>query len=111
MSALGRVVRAGVGRRRVQSAVTALTTMTAVAASIMAGALVVASQAPFDHAFARQHGAHLTGWFDGGRATAAQIAATAHAAGVTAAAGPYAVVSTTPRITPAGSACPRAPRR
>lgn len=106
MSALGRVVRAGVGRRRVQSAVMALTTMTAVAASIMAGALVVASQAPFDHTFARQHGAHLTGWFDGRRATAAQIAATAHAAGVTAAAGPYAVVSTTPRIDAGGLTLP-----
>ncbi|MEE4542951.1 FtsX-like permease family protein [Streptomyces sp. V4-01] len=98
MSALGRVVRAGVGRRRVQSVVMALTTMTAVAASIMAGALVIVSQAPFDHAFGRQHGAHLTGSFDGRKATFAQVAATAHAAGVTAAAGPYAVVSTTPRI-------------
>lgn len=97
MSALGKVVRAGVGRRRVQTVVMALTTMLAVTASIMAGGLVVASQAPFDHAFAQQHGAHLTGRFDGGRATAAQVAATAHTAGVTAAAGPFAVVTASPQ--------------
>ncbi|SHL57803.1 ABC transporter permease [Actinacidiphila paucisporea] len=98
MSALGKVVRAGVGRRRVQTVVMVLTTMTAVTASIMAGGLVVASRAPFDHAFAEQHGAHLTGRFDGTKATGAQIAATAHTAGVTAAAGPFAVVSASPRF-------------
>jgi putative ABC transport system permease protein len=76
----------------------ALTTMLAVTASIMAGALIVASQQPFDHAFSRQHGAHLTARFDGGEATESQVAATAHAAGVTAAAGPFAVVSATPQI-------------
>ncbi|MEU6849340.1 ABC transporter permease [Actinacidiphila alni] len=99
MSAIGKVVRAGVGRRRVQTVVMALTTMMAVTASIMAAGLVVASRAPFDHAFARQHGAHLTARFDGGRATAAQIAATAHAPGVTAAAGPFRVVTASPRVT------------
>ncbi|WUH92058.1 FtsX-like permease family protein [Streptomyces sp. NBC_00433] len=98
MSAIGKVVRAGVGRRRVQTVVMVLTTMTAVTASVMAGGLVVASQAPFDHAFAEQHGAHLTGRFDGRKATAAQVAATAHTAGVTAAAGPFAVVSAAPRF-------------
>ncbi|MFB7225838.1 FtsX-like permease family protein [Streptomyces sp. NPDC056227] len=103
MSALGKVVRAGVGRRRVQSVVLALTTMTAVAASVMAGALVVVSQQPFDHAFAKQHGAHLTGYFDGAKASAAQVRATARASGVTASAGPYASVSATPRVTPNGA--------
>lgn len=98
MSALGKVVRAGVGRRRVQTVVMVLTTMMAVTASIMAGGLVVASQAPFDHAFAQQHGAHLTGRFDGGKATQAQVAATADIDGVTAAAGPFAVVTATPQL-------------
>ena len=45
--------------------------------------------APFDHAFAAQHGAHLTAQFDAAKATAGAVAATAHAAGVTAAAGPF----------------------
>lgn len=102
MSALGKVVRAGVGRRRVQTVVMVLTTMMAVTASIMAAGLVVASRAPFDHAFAQQRGAHLTARFDGGRATREQVAATAHAAGVTAAAGPFAVVTAAPRITEGG---------
>lgn len=98
MSAIGKVVRAGVGRRRVQTVVMVLTTMMAVTASIMAGGLVVASQAPFDHAFARQHGAHLTGRFDGARATRDQVAATSRTTGVTASAGPFAVVTATPQM-------------
>jgi putative ABC transport system permease protein len=56
MSALGRVVRSGVGRRRVQTLVVALATLMAVASAVVAGSLMVASSAPFDHAFARQHG-------------------------------------------------------
>ncbi|MGW0869878.1 FtsX-like permease family protein [Streptomyces sp. NPDC002740] len=92
MSALGRVVRAGVGRRRVQTAVMIMTTLMAVTASVLAAGLLVASQAPFDHAFARQHGAHLTARFDGAKVTAAELTATAHAAGVTGAAGPFRTV-------------------
>ncbi len=91
MSALGRVVRSGVGRRRVQTVVIAL-------ASADGGdrggprrsALLVASNAPFDQAFAAQHGAHLTVLTDPAKATTAQLAATAGAAGVAAAAGPFA---------------------
>ncbi|MEV0092194.1 FtsX-like permease family protein [Streptomyces sp. NPDC050738] len=98
MSALGRVVRSGVGRRRVQTTVLVLTTLIAVAFSILGVGLVVASQAPFDHAFARQQGAHLTAQFDGTKATAAQLAATARAKGVTAAAGPYAVAPLNLRV-------------
>lgn len=96
MSALGKVVRAGVGRRRVQTLVMLLTTMMAVTASVLAAGLLVASQGPFDQAFARQHGAHLTVQFDGTRATAAQVAATAQVSGVTTVAGPYPVLSLLP---------------
>ncbi|MFL6074883.1 MAG: FtsX-like permease family protein [Mycobacteriales bacterium] len=96
MSALGKIVRAGVGRRRVQTLVITLTTMMSVTASVLAAGLLVASQGPFDHAFARQRGAHLTGQFDGRKATAGQVAATAHVSGVTAAAGPYPVLSLHP---------------
>ncbi|MFE6826950.1 FtsX-like permease family protein [Streptomyces sp. NPDC057690] len=93
MSALGRVVRAGVGRRRVQTAVMIMTTLMAVTASFLAAGLLVASQAPFDHAFAQQRGAHLTARFDGAKATAAELTATARAKGVTAAAGPFRTVA------------------
>ncbi|MFH0177257.1 FtsX-like permease family protein [Streptomyces cacaoi] len=93
MSGLGRVVRAGVGRRRVQTAVMIMTTLMAVTASVLAAGLLVASRAPFDHAFARQHGAHLTARFDGAKVTAAELTATTHAKGVTAAAGPFRTVA------------------
>jgi putative ABC transport system permease protein len=97
MSALSRVVRAGVGRRRVQTAVMILTTLMAVTASVLAAGLLMASQAPFDHSFAKQHGAHLTGQFDGTKVTASGLAATAHASGVTATAGPFRTLSLRPR--------------
>jgi putative ABC transport system permease protein len=91
---MGRVVRAGVGRRRVQTVVMSLTTLISVAASVLAVGLLVASDAPFDHAFASQHGAHLTAQFNG--VTAKQLVASTHATGVTAAAGPFQTVSGSP---------------
>ena len=98
MSALSKVVRAGAGRRRVQTLVMMLTTMMAVTASVLAAGLLVASQAPFDQAFAKQNGAHVTAQFDGSKVTSAQVSATAHVAGVTAAAGPYPVLSLRPQV-------------
>jgi putative ABC transport system permease protein len=115
MSALGRVVRSGVGRRRVQTVVVALATLMAVASAVVAGSLMVASSAPFDHAFARQHGPHLIAQVDGARASTAQLAATGHLPGVTASAGPYETVAIsptdpngmrTPELTVAGRATP-----
>jgi putative ABC transport system permease protein len=93
VSALGKVVRSGVGRRRVQSLVMALTTFAAVASSVLSLGLLTAVQAPFEHAFTARKGAHLAVQFDGSKVTAAQAAATAHAAGVTEAAGPYPVAA------------------
>ncbi|MFF2148062.1 ABC transporter permease [Kitasatospora sp. NPDC058190] len=98
MSALGKVVRAGVGRRRVQTLAVLLTVLTAVTASVLAAGLLIASRAPFDTAFAARRGAHLTAEYDPARSTEAQVAATARAAGVTASAGPYPVLSVSPRI-------------
>lgn len=93
MSALGKVVRSGVGRRRVQSLVMALTTFAAVTSSVLSLGLLAVVQAPFDHAFSARNGAQLAVQFDGSKATAAQAAATAHAAGVTEAAGPYPIAA------------------
>ncbi|KAA2252878.1 FtsX-like permease family protein [Solihabitans fulvus] len=95
-SPLGRIVRSGVGRKRVQTVVMTLTTLLAVAASVLAAGLLVDSQAPFERAFAAQHGAQLTAQINGATASAAQIAATAHAPVVTASAGPYPVASLHP---------------
>ncbi|MEV0488532.1 ABC transporter permease [Streptomyces atratus] len=87
--ALGRVVRSGVSRRRVQTVVIAVATMMAVASAVVAGSLMVATNAPFDHAFAKQHGAHLTVQFDPAKAGAADLEATRQLDEVTASAGPF----------------------
>ncbi|WP_127500530.1 ABC transporter permease [Actinoplanes solisilvae] len=89
MSALTRVVRAGVGRKRVQTIVIGLVVAIAVTSAVLGGSLMVASQGPFDRAFGQQRGAHLTAQFDVGKVTEAQLAASASAAGVAAAAGPF----------------------
>jgi putative ABC transport system permease protein len=96
MSGLGKVVRSGVRRRKVQTLVTGLAAMMAVTASVLGGSLLVASNGPFDQAFARQHGAHLTAQFDAGRTTAAQLSASGHAVGVTAASGPFRTATVNP---------------
>ncbi|MEU1286235.1 FtsX-like permease family protein [Kitasatospora sp. NPDC005856] len=112
MSALGKVVRAGVGRRRVQTLVMVLTTMVSVTACILALGLLVAAQGPYQRSFADQRGAHLNVLYDRAKASPAQLAATAHAPGVTATAGPYQAVTVQPRsgpgtrIPPAGSPLP-----
>lgn len=97
--ALGAVVRAGVGRHRVRTVVLTLTVLLAVAASVLAAGLLVASNAPFDHAFAGQHGAQLTAQFDAAKVSAARLAGTARVPGVTAAAGPFPTTSARPRST------------
>ena len=96
MSGLGRVVRSGVGRRRVQTIVIGLVVMIAVTSAVLGGSLLVASRSPFDRAFAQQRGAHLTAQFDAGKATEAQLTASASAAGVSAAAGPFPTAQIAP---------------
>ncbi len=96
MSGLGTVIRAGVRRRRMQTVVIVTTITMAVTASVLGAGLIVASRAPFDRAFARANGAHLSAEFDPARASQAAVAATAHVSGVTAAGGPYPMVSLRP---------------
>ncbi|MFF2779251.1 ABC transporter permease [Streptomyces sp. NPDC058052] len=106
MSALGRVVRSGVRRRRVQTLVIGLATTMAVAASVLAGSLLVVSGAPFRDAFARQNGTHLSVEFDAGRVTAGQVERSREASGVSAAAGPFRTATVTPRAGEAGPGWP-----
>ncbi|MGX1128096.1 putative ABC transport system permease protein [Streptomyces glaucescens] len=103
--ALGRVVRSGVGRRRVQTVVIAVATMMAVASAVVAGALMAAADAPFDRAFDRQRGAHLTAQFDPAEVSAERLAETGQPAGVTASGGPYPSVVFRP-VDRAGSRMP-----
>ncbi|MCQ4208945.1 ABC transporter permease [Streptomyces longispororuber] len=106
MSTLGTVVRAGVGRRRVQTLVIGLATMMAVAASVLGGTLMVISGAPFEDAFRKQHGAHLSVRFDASRVTAAELAKSAAADGVSGAAGPFRTATVVPRPDEAGPGWP-----
>jgi len=89
VSGLGRIVRSGVGRRRVQATGVALVAAAAAAASVLGAGLLVASSDPFDRGFATQQGAHLTVVADAAKVSSERLLATAHADGVTATAGPF----------------------
>ncbi|MFI6894078.1 ABC transporter permease [Streptomyces sp. NPDC050256] len=106
MSALGKVVRSGVGRRRVQTLVIGLATMMAVAASVLGGTLLVVSGTPFDDAFAKQHGAHLSLQFDAGEVSAGELSKAGNARGVSSAAGPFRTATVIPRSEGAGPGWP-----
>ncbi len=109
---VSRAVRGGLTRRRVQTIVIGLVLLISTGASVLALAIVVDSNAPFDHAFAAQHGADEVASIDSAKATAAQLAATSKLPVVTAASGPFAEVtvaadiSATPGCTPGpGNPC------
>jgi putative ABC transport system permease protein len=87
-------VRSGF-RRRVPVLVTGLVLLVSSAASVLGLALAVDSNAPFDQAFAAQHGADAVVTT---QATAARLATTRRLPGVTAAAGPFAEVTVTVRL-------------
>ncbi|MDU0300786.1 FtsX-like permease family protein [Streptomyces sp. PAL114] len=72
-----------------QTVVIAIATMMAVASAVVAGSLMVAAVAPFDHAFTKQRGAHITAQFDPAKVSTAKLGATRKLDGVTASAGPY----------------------
>lgn len=92
----GRIRLGRVGRRRVQTLVMTLSVLMAVASAVVAGSLMVSASAPFDTAFARQHGSQLTAQFDASRTTSDRIAATGKLPGVVASAGPYQAVQIDP---------------
>jgi putative ABC transport system permease protein len=86
-----RTASGGVLRHKVQSVVIGMVLLVSTASATLGLALLAASNAPFDHAFAAQHGADVT--LSVARATPAELAATGHVAGVTAAAGPFSEVT------------------
>jgi putative ABC transport system permease protein len=95
-----RAARGGLSGRKVQAIVIGAVVLVSTAASTLALSMLTDSNAPFDHAFARQHGAQVTATVAG--ATAAELRATARLAGVTAAAGPFpeTTVTVKSQITP-----------
>ncbi len=90
MGAVRMKALAGLRRRRLQAVVIAAVVVLATGAATMALDTLVESQAPYDHAFAEANGAHLVVDYRG-EVTAAQLAATATASPVTAAAGPWPI--------------------
>ena len=95
-----RAVRGGLSGRRVQAIVISLVVFCSTAAATLALGLLADSSAPFDHAFAAQHGADVTASVSG--ASPAELAATARLPGVTASAGPFpqVTISVTAQIAP-----------
>ena len=94
-SPLVRAARGGLSGRQVQAIVIGLVVLVATAASTLALGLLVDSNAPFDHAFAAQHGSEVTATT---RASSAQLAATTRLPGVTATAGPFPETTVTATI-------------
>ncbi|MFD3928199.1 FtsX-like permease family protein [Streptomyces sp. NPDC058614] len=90
MRAVWRAARAAVRRRRLQTIVIALVTLTSTGAMVVALGLVDAASAPFDKAFAAQRGPHVVAAFDPGKVSDAQLARAAEQPEVEAAAGPFA---------------------
>jgi putative ABC transport system permease protein len=85
-------MRAGVARHRLQSIVVGAVALLSAGTAVLGLGLLVVSDAPFDHAFAAQSGAHVAAQFDPARTGTATLAATAHASGVRATAGPFETV-------------------
>ncbi len=92
MSRLGpvRTASGGLLRHKVQAVVIGMVLLVSTASATLGLALLAATDAPFQHAFAAQHGADLTVTVNAARASAPRLAATRGLSGVTAAAGPFA---------------------
>jgi putative ABC transport system permease protein len=93
----------GVTGRPLQATIIALVALVSTAASALALGMAVEANAPFDHAFARDHGAHVSIVVDTARAAPSRLAATTRLRGVTAAAGPFPLTEVSARITLAGA--------
>lgn len=91
MRAVWAASRAAVRRRKLQTVIIGIVVMLSTTTIVFALGLIAASSAPFDHAFAQVDGAHVAAAFDDSKVTADRLRATAHAPGVTAAAGPFGV--------------------
>ena len=92
MGAVATKATADLGRRRLQAAVLAVVLFLASGAATLALNILVASQAPFEQAFARANGAHLVIDFDAATSDAA-LAATQATDVVSASAGPWPVTT------------------
>ncbi|WP_217178334.1 FtsX-like permease family protein [Streptomyces sp. AC495_CC817] len=90
MRAVWRAARAAVRRRRLQTLVIGLVTLTSTAAIVVALGLVDAASSPFDKAFGAQRGPHVVAAFDAAKVSDGQLRRAARQPGVAATAGPFA---------------------
>ncbi|MFG2004454.1 FtsX-like permease family protein [Spirillospora sp. NPDC048911] len=90
MRATWRVAAAAAGRRKLQTLIIGVVVLVCTATVVLATGILATVDRPFDQAFDRVRGAHLTVSYDAGKVTAEQLSATARRPGVTAAAGPFA---------------------
>lgn len=89
MNAVIAAALADLHRRKLQSFIIALVVLLTSGAATLALSLLVETDAPFDHAFARVNGAHLTIVYHAHQVSTATLRHTASARGVTAVAGPW----------------------
>ncbi len=106
MSAVWRVARAAVRRRRLQTIIIGLVVAVSTATIVLALGLLTAANEPFDRAHGQQRGAHLVTAFDSAAVSNAELARTADRSGVEAAAGPFAQVVLVPAAGPDGFTIP-----
>ena len=97
-----RAVSGGVTRRKVQTVVIFTVLLVSTASATLGLGLLLDSNDPFQHAFAAQRGADVTASIDAAKVTAGQLAATRRLPQVTAAAGPFAEATITPRVSAHG---------
>ena len=97
-----RAVAGGVTRRKVQTVVIFTVLLVSTASATLGLGLLLDSNGPFQHAFAAQRGAEVAASIDPGKATAGQLASARRLPQVTAAAGPFAEATITPRVSAHG---------
>jgi putative ABC transport system permease protein len=84
-----RTATGGLRRHKLQATVIGMVLLVSTASATLGLALLAANNAPFQHAFGAQHGAHVAVTVNTARARPAALAATTALHGVTAAAGPF----------------------
>lgn len=97
MSAVLAAARAAIARRRLQTVIVGVVVLLSAATGVLALGLLAESHGPFDKAFAAARGAHVVATI-AADVPAQQVADTAHANGVEAAAGPFDQVRATVKI-------------
>jgi putative ABC transport system permease protein len=88
-----RAITSGLRRKLMQTTVIGLVLLISAGASVLGLALVADSNAPFDTAFAAQHGADVAATFSPARVTDSELATTRQLPVVIATAGPFAEVA------------------